>query len=195
MKAKDTGAIVWGGLLAAVAVGAVWLGFALLPDRSTGPALTGQMRTFDTAQAPEAAPDISFSDALGNSLDLEDFRGHVVLVNLWATWCAPCVREMPALDRLQRRLAQRGLVVIPISIDREGIAAVAPFYEEHGLDALGVYLDPPGQSARAFATPGLPATYLIDRDGLLIGTYLGPAEWDGDDAVRLIEYYLDSEGA
>lgn len=190
MKAKDTGAIVWGGLLAAVAVGAVWLGFALLPDRPAGPVLSGQMRTFDTAPTPEAAPDISFSDALGNSLGLDDFRGHVVLVNLWATWCAPCRAEMPALDALQVAEGGEDFEVVAVNVDAGDDAKPKAFLAEIGVENLAFYRD---ETIELFNTLkrrnlalGLPVTLLVDERGCLLAHMNGPAEWASEDARRLI---------
>ncbi|HET8726563.1 MAG TPA: TlpA disulfide reductase family protein, partial [Alphaproteobacteria bacterium] len=121
------------GLLAVVAAGALWLGFGLLPETRS---ITVASGGFETAGRPEPAPDISFSDAAGNSLTFDDLRGRVVLVNLWATWCAPCVEEMPSLDRLQARLGGDDFLVLPLSVDREGAAKVGPFYDELGIGHL-----------------------------------------------------------
>lgn len=182
--------VLWfcAGLLAVVAVGAVWLGVALVPDAPEMTVVTGGL---DAADRPEPAPEISFSDAAGNRLTLIDFRGRVVLLNLWATWCAPCVEEMPSLDRLQARLGGEDFQVLPLSIDREGLDAVQPFYGELGLDHLGVYLDPMGAAPRAFGAVGLPASYLIDRDGRVVAALAGAREWDTDASIAELRRYID----
>ncbi len=115
----------------------------------------------------------------------------MVLLNFWATWCAPCVREMPALDRLQAALGGRGLQVAAVSIDRGGVKAIRPFAKRLGLTQMGLYHDPKGALLRAFGVAGLPASFVIDRNGAITGAYAGPAEWDGPEARALIEFYLD----
>ena len=114
-----------------------------------------------------------------------------MLLNFWATWCAPCVREMPSLDRLQAALGDRGLSVVAVSIDRAGVKAIRPFAKRLGLAHLGLYHDPEGALFRAFGVSGLPASFLIDQGGAVVGAYAGPAEWDGPEARALIEFYLN----
>lgn len=139
------------------------------------------------APAPEAP---GVTDAFGGRVGLADFRGQVVLVNFWATWCAPCVHEMPSLDRLQARLGPEGLLVMAVSQDRKGLAAAEPFYREQGLDNLEIFLDPKGDFARAMGVAGLPTTLLLDDQGRIVGALEGPLEWDGPEAVELIRFYL-----
>ncbi len=139
------------------------------------------------APAPEEP---GVTDAFGGSVGLADFRGRVVLVNFWATWCAPCVREMPSLDRLQAKLGPEGLLVMAVSQDRKGLAAAEPFYREQGLDNLEIFLDPKGAFARAMGVGGLPTSLLIDDRGRVVGGLEGPLEWDGPEAVELIRFYL-----
>ncbi|MCH8036380.1 MAG: TlpA family protein disulfide reductase [Proteobacteria bacterium] len=117
-------------------------------------------------------------------------KGRVVLLNFWATWCAPCIREMPSLDRLQAALEDRGLAVLAVSIDRGGTEVIRPFAERLGLERLGLYHDAKGALFRAFGVTGLPTTFLIDRRGRIVGAYPGPAEWDEPEARALIEHYL-----
>ena len=140
---------------------------------------------------PAPAPqEPGVTDAFGGSVGLADFRGRVVLVNFWATWCAPCVREMPSLDRLQAKLGPEGLLVMAVSQDRKGLAAAEPFYREQGLDNLEIFLDPKGAFARAMGVGGLPTSLLIDDRGRVVGGLEGPLEWDGPEAVELIRFYL-----
>jgi thiol-disulfide isomerase/thioredoxin len=140
---------------------------------------------------PVPTPLEVFTDLAGNSNRLADFEGRVVLLNFWATWCSPCIREMPALDNLQAALGDRGLSVIAVSIDGGGIEVIPPFAKRLGLRHMGLYHDAKGALFRAFGVSGLPTTFLIDRDGGIIGAYVGPAEWDGPEARALIEYYLN----
>ena len=139
------------------------------------------------APAPQAP---GVTDASGGSVGLADFRGRVVLVNFWATWCAPCVHEMPSLDRLQAKLGPEGLLVMAVSQDRKGLAAAEPFYREQGLDNLEIFLDPKGKFALAMGVAGLPTSLLVDDRGHVVGALEGPLEWDGPEAVELIRFYL-----
>jgi len=146
---------------------------------------------FTLLDPPVPAPPEAFTDLTGNRVRLADFEGRVVLLNFWATWCAPCIREMPSLDRLQAVLGDRGLSVAAVSIDRGGVKAIRRFAKRLGLAHLGLYHDPEGALFRAFGVTGLPASFLIDPDGAILGAYAGPAEWDGPEARALIEFYLD----
>ena len=184
------GRIAWIGTGVAVAVVAAAAAVVSWPGQGSAPVLAGQMANFALSEAPTRAPEISFSDADGNQLTLADFEGRVVLLNLWATWCAPCVHEMPTLDRLQAQLGGEAFEVLALSIDRGGAGEVLPFFAEHGLDHLNVYLDPAGGAPSAFDVIGLPTTVLIDADGLVVGQYTGPADWDGADAVALMEHTI-----
>ena len=179
--------------MAAVAVLAVSWGAALEPGARAeeAPPLTGPFAdNFILSDPAMPAPEATMTDGDGNPLDLKAFAGRVVLLNFWATWCAPCVREMPSLDRLQAALGGQGLAVVPVSRDRGGRDVVTAFYQRLELENLEVYLDPKGQFSRAFGVRGLPTTVLIDGQGLVIGELRGDAEWDGPDAVALIHHYL-----
>ncbi|MDH3658474.1 MAG: TlpA family protein disulfide reductase [Alphaproteobacteria bacterium] len=132
------------------------------------------------------APEITFLDADGNERSLSDFQGRVVVLNLWATWCAPCRKEMPSLDRLQATLGGDDLEVIALAVDRGDLTKVLDFYQEVGVEQLAVYHDPTAKAGRTLRAPGLPTTVIIDRDGQEIGRVLGDAEWDGDDVITLL---------
>jgi thiol-disulfide isomerase/thioredoxin len=125
----------------------------------------------------------------GSILRIADFAGKVVFVNFWATWCPPCRQEMPAMERLYRRFADRGLVVVAVSIDTEGAAAVRPFVLDHGLSYL-IGLDRELSAAGRYGVRALPSTYLVDRRGHLAGQALGPREWDTPAAHALSEHLL-----
>jgi len=118
-----------------------------------------------------------------------------VLLNVWATWCVPCREEMPALDRLQGRLGGEDFVVIPLSIDREGVAAVKPFYQRLGLEKLGIYVDLSGRGSRGLALPGVPTTLLIDREGREIARKMGAAEWDSPEMLSLVQQTIHPRSA
>lgn len=132
-----------------------------------------------TAREPRALPELAFQDAQGKPVSLSDFRGKVVLLNVWATWCTPCRAEMPALDRVQQTLGGPGFEVVALSIDRGGPTAVRPFYNEIGIRTLAIYVDPSTQAATKLKTIGIPTTLLVDREGRELWRKTGPAEWDG----------------
>ena len=133
-----------------------------------------------------------FEDGEGRSLRLADFAGRVVLLNIWATWCPPCREEMPALDALQRDLGGPNFAVVPISIDRDGIAAVRRFYREIGIRDLGLYWGEDLRVQLAFAAIGLPTTLLIDRRGRELARISGPARWDKPAAISQIASVIDA---
>ena len=144
---------------------------------------------FTPLEAPRPAPDVGFTTRAGEPVRLSSFRHHLVLVNLWATWCGPCVREMPSLDRLQAKLGS-GLTILPISEDRGGAATVDPFLAKHGIKELAAYLDPSGDVAHAFGVQGLPTSFLIDGDGRILGSLEGAADWDSPSMIALLRHYI-----
>jgi thiol-disulfide isomerase/thioredoxin len=155
------------------------------------PALTGELASFQWASGVQAAPATDFADETGKARTLADFRGRVVLVNFWATWCAPCVREMPSLERLQAALGGPDFTVIALSEDRSGWDKIGPFREKLGLKALPLFHDLRSAAMFAVKATSLPTTVLYDRDGTEIGRLARPAEWDSPEAVALIRHYLD----
>ena len=132
-------------------------------------------------------PEVTFLDVDGNERSLEDFQGRVVVLNLWATWCAPCRKEMPSLDRLQASHGGDDLEVIALAVDRGDLSKVLNFYEEVGVENLAIYHDGTAKAGRTLRAPGLPTTLILNRDGHEVGRVLGDAEWDGDDVITLIE--------
>jgi len=148
---------------------------------------------FTPLDPPRPAPELAFAGRDGTKLRLADFRGRVVLVNLWATWCGPCVREMPSLDRLQAKFGDR-LLVLAISEDRGGANVVEPFLEKLALTRLAIFLDAPGAAQQAFKVRGLPTSFLIDGAGRILGSLEGGAAWDAPDMVARLERYLGQGG-
>ena len=149
-----------------------------------------ELAAFVFRKEPEVLPEIKFQDADGRERSLTDWRGKVVLLNLWATWCLPCRKEMPALDRLQASLGSDQFQVVAISVDRTGLAGAKKFLEETKTPNLAVYADPTARLASSLRAAGLPATLLIDKEGRELGRLLGPAEWDGEAARHLIQSAL-----
>ena len=158
--------------------------------QANGKAALGAVGQFVALDTPVAAPDLKFTDEQGKALALSDFRGKVVVLNLWATWCTPCLAEMPMLDRLQRQLGDEGAIVIALSLDRDGKDAVKAFYRQADIRNLGVFLDPSMRAISDARTSGLPTTLLIDANGMELGRVTGPMEWDAPAAVDLVRKAL-----
>ncbi len=189
-------ALRWAPLAIATAI-AVALFVTIAPVRHLG---TASIETPTPASAtsgaiievapPRPVPELHFVDGDGRPMTLADLKGRAVLLNLWATWCVPCRKEMPSLDRLQAKLGGPGFQVLPLSIDRKGMDVVKPFYDELGLKSLGKYVDQSGKAASVLGAQGVPTTLLIDRDGLEVGRASGAAEWDSPDIIDTIRRLL-----
>ncbi|MEM8812178.1 MAG: TlpA disulfide reductase family protein [Pseudomonadota bacterium] len=194
-----------GGAAAAIGIGAVY-GIVGAPGNSsqiaacgdateTGSRIAalarGQMAGFAVASSPIKVSDLAFKDGDGADMTMADFAGSTILLNLWATWCAPCRHEMPALDRLQAKLGGNRFNVVAVNIDTGGTARPRRFLKEIAAENLGFYADDTmgvfNTLKRRGRAIGMPTTLLIDPQGCEIGTLAGPAEWDSDDAVALIE--------
>ena len=154
------------------------------------PLVRGEVAAFTPAAAPRRLPALSFRDGSGKQLTLADFKGRTVLLNLWATWCVPCRKEMPTLDALQRELGGAGFEVLAINLDTRDLEKAKKFLADVGVRSLGFYED---QSLGTFEAlkaagrvVGLPTTFLIDGQGCELGVLQGPAEWASADALALI---------
>lgn len=149
---------------------------------------------FRSTEQPKPMPALSFLDGEGRRVDLSEFKGKLVLLNLWATWCAPCVKEMPALDRLQAQLGGPGFQVVALSVDRGGKDQVEPFFQRIGVRNLGLYLDPGSSSMQALSLRGLPTTLLVDQDGRELGRIEGAVEWDSPEVVAFLRKHMGHGG-
>jgi thiol-disulfide isomerase/thioredoxin len=145
---------------------------------------------FAFATAPAPVPNLAFADASGRKVLLSDFRGRSIVLNIWATWCVPCRKEMPSLDRLQAKFDPAKLLVLTLSVDLNGAPVVAAFYQELGLHSLGVYVDTTGGAASKLGMPGVPGTLLIDTQGKVVGRKLGPAAWDSQEVADVLRQHL-----
>ncbi|MHA1545692.1 MAG: TlpA disulfide reductase family protein [Alphaproteobacteria bacterium] len=156
----------------------------------------GRLAAFIINKTPEALASSAFhaddGSAQGAQTKLADWRGRVVLVNLWATWCAPCRFEMPTLDNLQAKLGSKDFEVLAVSLDRSGLEKPRAFFAAMGLKNLKVYNNKSSSFSRALRAIGLPTTVLIDRQGRELGRMVGPAEWDSPDAVALIRSAINA---
>jgi len=173
----------WIAVLAIVALGATWAARSV-----NSPARQGGISW--VTEAPKPVPSFSFTDQDGKELSLADFKGKMVVLDVWATWCTPCRAEFPRLDRLQAALGDQGLAVVPVSVDLGGLKPVDKFYGDIGVKALAKYLDPASASAKALGLRGLPTTLIIDRDGNEIARIEGEAPWDSPDTLKRFQAML-----
>jgi thiol-disulfide isomerase/thioredoxin len=164
-------------------------GAAHLAER-LAPLARGEVAAFAVGDGSLRLPDLAFRDASGTERHLDDWRGRTVLLNIWATWCVPCRKEMPALDALEGKLGGPRFEVVAVNIDTRDADKPRAWLKEVGVDRLGYYADP---SAKVFQdlkvmgrATGMPTTLLVDPAGCEIGTIFGPAEWASEDAVKLV---------
>lgn len=134
----------------------------------------------------ETVSDLTFTDPDGAEFTLADYRGQSILLNFWATWCAPCREEMPALNSLQKEFGGENFQVVTIASGRNPLPAIRKFYDQAGLDVLPVLLDPRQRLAREFGVVAMPATILIDGDGAEVARLMGPADWASDTARQIV---------
>jgi len=157
---------------------------------SVGAAFAGP-QGFALHDTPQPVANVRYEQDDGSRGDMEDFRGKVILVNVWATWCVPCREEMPTLDALQAELGSDRFEVVALSIDRAGSPVVREFYEEVGVTNLKMYVDETMLSFTALRTVGLPTTILIDAQGRELGRLVGPAEWDDPEMVSFLRGFTE----
>ncbi len=156
--------------------------------------LTGTLAKFTLAKEPKPLPDLAFTDAEDKPIKLADYKGKTVLLNFWATWCAPCVKEMPSLDKLQAEMGKDRFVVLPLSLDGPSRPKVAPFYADRKLANLGIYFDKGKKTMSTLDVSVLPTSVLIDPQGREIGRMEGDADWDKPEAIALMKAAVDSAG-
>ncbi len=166
-------------------------------DDTTPPVLISGAGQYTELEPVRTAPDRPIETIDGTVVDFAEFRGRVVLVNFWATWCAACVAEMPSFDRLAATEGERNLKVLPISMDRGGRVSVTAFYRRYRLSHLPVVTDPAEHighfrtgnlNGAPFALHALPITYLIDRRSRIRGYVPGAADWQSEAAQRLLQF-------
>jgi thiol-disulfide isomerase/thioredoxin len=154
------------------------------------PLARGEVAAFTVADPPLRLPDLAFRDAGGREHRLADWRGRTVLLNLWATWCVPCRKEMPALDALEGKLGGPAFEVVAVNIDTRDPDKPRAWLKDVGVGRLGYYADPSAKVFQDLKTvgraAGMPTTLLVDPAGCEIGTIAGPAEWASEDAVKLV---------
>lgn len=149
--------------------------------------LQDPLNKFTRHAEPQVVPDIAFDDADGRPVRLSDWRGQLVLLNIWATWCAPCKAELPSLDRLQAKLGGKGFTVLALSTDRGGPKAPAQFFSREGITHLKVFNDKTGEAAIRMKEPGLPLSIVLNEEGQEIARLFGPTEWDSPEMIAQLE--------
>ena len=154
-------------------------------------ASSDKLEGFNLLSNNPPVPEIEMYDEAGRPVTFARFEGKVVLFNLWATWCPPCIREMPELNTLQAQYKDHGFVVVPVASGRQGEEEPAEFLRKHGLNELTTYYDPHSQFLSIFDLETLPTTFLIDRDGNMRGGVLGILDWSSAEARALIEAFLN----
>ncbi len=138
---------------------------------------------------PQTVPDIAFNDANGWETHLSDWRGRIVLLNLWATWCGPCKTELPSLDRLQANLGGKNFAVLAVSTDRAGPKAPADYFDREGIKHLQVYNDKTGDAAILLRAAGLPLSIVLNEKGQEIAHLFGPARWDSPELIEKLKAF------
>jgi len=169
---------------------AVLAGLGLLALTRRALALDPLSGALVEVRPPAVPPAFSFTTATGARQTLADYRGKGVVLNIWATWCGPCVAEMPALDALAPRAAALGIAVLPVSMDAQGLPAVREFYRTHQIHSLPILLSPDGDIARAFKVVGIPASFIIDRAGRITAHLEGAVQWDTSSALAKIQHLV-----
>lgn len=148
---------------------------------------TGAMGRFKLAKQPTLLPDVEIQDFSDRPLHLSGFRGRALLLNFWATWCTPCVKEMPSLDRLQAAMPKDRFLVLPLSIDGPTKPKVEPFYRDQKLKQLGIYFDKGRKAMQALGVTLLPTSILVDPEGRELGRIEGDADWDMPESIALMK--------
>jgi thiol-disulfide isomerase/thioredoxin len=155
---------------------------------------TGLHKLIRHAEAKPVAG-LHFTDGQGRALSLADFKGKVVLLNVWATWCGPCKIEMPTLNALEKRLGGADFQVVALSVDRTGPEKPRAYLEKGGLTDLALYNDETGESSSEVGATGLPVSLIIDREGREVARLVGTAEWDSPEAVKLMQGFIAAKAA
>jgi thiol-disulfide isomerase/thioredoxin len=171
----------------ALATAAGTLAATALPRKPHAETLAPLSEGLDRISPPQDPPDAVFVAQDGSTHHLGEFKGRGMVVNMWATWCAPCVAEMPSLQSLSTALAPHDIAVLPLSSDRGGADVVQAWYQAHGITALPVLLDPKGALARAFNARGIPTTVIINTAGQVTARLEGAADWASPAAQALIQ--------
>lgn len=178
--------------LSLLLAGAASCALGLVPDPVHAASQTSPLKKMITGMSYDKNSGLKITDWRGKRQSLTDYRGRFVVLNVWATWCFSCRTEMPDLDALQAKFNPKDLLVMPVSIDRKGIAAVMPFYEKTGISNLRIFTSTGVGAVHAFGERGIPFTILLDPNGNEFGRILGPVKWDADDFVAFLKKKIAS---
>ena len=151
--------------------------------------LKEELEDFELSKEKQNISDLKFKDDEGKEISFSDFQDKVLLVNFWATWCAPCIKEMPSLDRLKKKI-NKNFDVIAVSVDRDGVKKVKDFFNENKITNLGKYFDTKNSLAKEMNLIGLPTSFFINKKGDLIGYFQGDMEWDNNTVIEFINYLI-----
>ena len=151
--------------------------------------LKGELKDFALSKEKNNISNFVFNDHKEKKIYFSDFNGKILLVNFWATWCVPCIKEMPSLDRLKSKI-NNNFDVIAISIDRDGIDKVKTFFEENKINKLEKYFDIKNYLAKEMNIIGVPSSFFIDKEGNVLGYFQGDMEWDNNDVINFINYLI-----
>ena len=151
--------------------------------------LKEELEDFELSKEKQNISDLKFKDNEGKEISFSDFQDKILLVNFWATWCAPCMKEMPSLDRLKKKI-NKNFDVIAVSVDRDGVKKVKDFFNENKITNLGKYFDIKNSLAKEMNLIGLPTSFFINKKGDLIGYFQGDLEWDNNTVIEFINYLI-----
>ena len=143
--------------------------------------------------SPKIVSPIAFKDSNNQEIELADFLGKPILLNLWATWCAPCIAEMPALDQLQAKFSSEAFAVVALSLDRGGLSDIEPFWKDAKISSLKKYFDTSMSVGQSLGVRGLPTTLLIDKGGREVARLEGPAEWANQDTLEYFQKLINND--
>ena len=151
--------------------------------------LKNELEDFELSKEKKNISNLTFKDHKEKEISFSDFKGKILLVNFWATWCAPCIKEMPSLDRLETKI-NGDFDVIAISVDRDGVEKVTDFFDENKISNLEKFFDIKNSLAKEMNLYGVPTSFFINKEGDLIGYYHGDMEWDNDTVINFINYLI-----
>ena len=153
----------------------------------------GTVKSFKVIPSKAEVPKFTFFDQNMQPNNISTFKGKIVLLNIWATWCGPCLRELPALDRLQAKFDKSQFIILPISVDKEGVMITEPYYQKLGLKNLTFFHDQSRQMSTFFPLDVVPANFMIDRNGNLISFLRSFVDWDDQMAHDMIQHYVQQD--
>ena len=181
-------------LLSIAAIVTLWLTQSRPPGNFTrSNLLPTTLQKLQWHASPKIIVPITFKGANNQEIDLADFLGTPILLNLWATWCAPCIAEMPALDQLQAAFSNETLAVVALSIDRGGLSDIEPFWKDAKISSLKKYFDTSMNAGQSLGVRGLPTTLLIDREGREVARLEGAAEWANQDTIEYFRKLINND--